>query len=163
MFKSLFVLFAAIFFASCASTNTFYVVRHAEKATANSNMSSDVPLSTAGAERADALRELLKDKKITKIYSTGYVRTKTTAGPLATAMGVPVEVYNPGDTTFFKNLRQQKGNTLIVGHSNTVDDIVGALMGEKQFADLPESQYGDVWILKKKGEKWTITRTKFGK
>ena len=163
MFKSLIVVFAVVALVSCASTNTFYVVRHAEKAASNSNMTSDVPLSAAGTERADALRDLLKDKKIVRIYSTNYQRTKNTAAPLAAALGIPVETYNPADSAFFKKLRGQKGRTLIVGHSNTVDDVVGALMGARQFADLPDSQYGDLWILTKKGDKWTLSRQKFGK
>ena len=54
---------------SC-NRNTFYIVRHAEKATAAPNMSSDVPLSDAGEKRATALKELLKNKDVRFIFST---------------------------------------------------------------------------------------------
>ena len=74
MFRLLLLLFC---FSSCASAQTFYVVRHAEKETAT--MSSDVALSDAGKGRASALAALLRDSSITAIYSTNYVRTRTTA------------------------------------------------------------------------------------
>src|SRR5688500_4636201 len=81
MFKS-FLAFCLLFTLSSCATK-FYVVRHAEKESANSNMTSDVPLSAAGMARAEELKELLKDKKIVRIYSTDYQRTKSTAAPLA--------------------------------------------------------------------------------
>ncbi len=160
MFKTAFLLFLAIVLASCSTT--YYVVRHAEKESAPSNMTSDVPLSAAGAERAEALREILRDRKIVRIYSTGYQRTKQTAQPLATATGLPVQQYDPRDTAFIPSIKNLKGNTLIVGHSNTVDDIINALMGEKQMSDLPDTQYGDLFILTRKGGKWTLEKSRFG-
>ena len=51
---------ALISLMSCTTTK-FYVVRHAEKET--NTMSGDVPLSEAGRQRAEALKELLRDKK----------------------------------------------------------------------------------------------------
>jgi phosphohistidine phosphatase SixA len=76
--------------------------------------------------------------------------------------GVPVTVYNPTDTGFVRSIKNLKGNTLIVGHSNTVDDIVNGLLGSKELSDLPDSRYGDVWILKRKGGKWTMEKSHFG-
>ncbi len=160
MFKSLGLFLLAALFASC--TSTFYIVRHAEKETAASGTSTDVPLSAAGAERAEALKELLKDKKIMRIYSTNYLRTKNTAAPLSTQLGIPVVVYNPSDSAFIPSVRELKGNTLIVGHSNTVDDIINALTQTRQMSDLPDTQYGDLFILKRKGGKWTFERSLFG-
>ena len=57
-----FLLVFSVILFSCS--NTIYVVRHAEKAIAEPNMSSDVPLSEKGKERAEGLKELLKTKKI---------------------------------------------------------------------------------------------------
>ena len=71
------VVFSSFFLFSCSQT--FYVVRHAEKAAQAANMSSDVPLSTVGKQRAERLGGLLHDKKIGLIYSTNTTRTRTTA------------------------------------------------------------------------------------
>jgi 2,3-bisphosphoglycerate-dependent phosphoglycerate mutase len=162
MFKTASVFLLSFFLISCGTATTFYVVRHAEKEAATPNMTTDVPLSAAGTARAEALRDLLRDKKITRIYSTPYIRTKTTAAPLSTALGIPLQEYDPKDSIFLRNVHNLKGNTLIVGHSNTVDDIVNTLMGSKELADLPDSQYGDLFILKRKGGKWTMEKAHFG-
>ena len=52
------------------------------------------------------------------------------------------------------------GSILIVGHSNTVDDILNGLKGEKIIQDLPDSQYGDLFIVQKK-EGLFKTKTSF--
>jgi 2,3-bisphosphoglycerate-dependent phosphoglycerate mutase len=159
MFRSLYLLLSVILLSSC--TTTFYVVRHAEKEAATSNMTTDVPLSAAGTARAEALKELLKNKKIVRVYSTDYKRTKNTAMPLATELGVPITIYN--EWQFLRTqLADKKGNTLIVGHSNTVDDIVNNLMMKNELKDLPDAQYGDLFILKRKGKKWSLKVSHFG-
>jgi len=157
----LFCFLATLFLLSCKTT-TYYVVRHAEKETAT--MSGDVPLSAAGKQRAEALKDMLLDKHIQTIYSTNYLRTKSTAQPLADALHVPVKLYNPADTGFVPRLKNaNSGNVLIVGHSNTVDDIVNQLEGQKVIpGDLPESEYGDLFIVKRKGNKYSFEKMHFG-
>ena len=164
MHKYLLIL-SVVFFTSC-NTTTYFVVRHAEKEA--NTMASDVALSDAGKQRAEALKQLLKDKKIGTVYSTNYIRTKTTAQPLADAVGVTIQVYDPRDTTFIHRIvnagnKDKEGNMLIVGHSNTVDDIVNALMGRKAVpGDLPETQYGDLFVVKKRGKKFSLDTKHFG-
>ena len=159
------VLLTAIVFTSCTTTK-FFVVRHAEKD--SNTMASDVPLSDIGRQRAEALKEILKNEKIGTIYSTNYLRTKSTAQPLADAVGVTLQVYDPRDTTFITRItnmgnKDYEGNMLIVGHSNTVDDIVNKLVGKTMVpGDLPESQYGDLFIVKKRGKKMVFQQKKFG-
>ena len=148
----------SFFFFSCSSTK-YYVVRHAEKEA--NTMTSDVSLSDIGKQRADALKVVLADEKILDVYSTNYVRTKTTVQPTADSKQLQVQTYQPMDTTFFKSLRDSKRNTLIAGHSNTVDDIVNQLLGQKQLSDLPETQYGDLFIVTKKGKKFSLEVKKF--
>ena len=153
----------AFFLISCKAT-TFYVVRHAEKETANT-MSSDVPLSEEGKERALSLKDVLQNERISQIYSTGYIRTQATAQPFGEALGIPIQTYKPGDSVFINRIRRiNNANILIVGHSNTVDDLVNNIAGEKLVAgDLPDTQYGDLFILKKKGNKVKFEMKHFGK
>lgn len=157
------ILTIALLLASC-SRNTVYIVRHAEKATANANMSSDVPLSTEGEQRAQNLKGLLADERVQTIFSTPYIRTKSTAKPLSDATQVPVQLYSPKDTVdqFIARVKAiQKGNVLIVGHSNSVDDLVNKLMGQQLLTDLPETEYDNLFIVKRKGKKYSFERKKY--
>ena len=160
--KLFFCLFFSFFFISCSQT--FYVVRHAEKAAqpTGNMMSTDVPLSEAGKQRAERLKELLKDKKIGIIYSTNTIRTRTTAEPTAGYFNLSTNVYGPRpDSAFIRLLTSKKENTLIVGHSNTVDDIVNMLYGEKKLTDLDESVYDNLFIIKRKGRNFSFRNDKF--
>jgi broad specificity phosphatase PhoE len=160
MYKILLIL--VMFFSSC--TTTYYVVRHGEKEAQAANMSSDVSLSPEGSERAHALKHALKNKHIQYIYSTNTIRTKSTARPLAETLGVNLETYDARDTGFVTQVKKRgKGNAVIVGHSNTVDDIVNSFLGKTILQDLPETSYGDLFIIKRKGKKYTYTRSHFGK
>ena len=149
----LFIAIICVFCVSCS--HSYYIVRHAEKETAGSNMSSDVQLTAAGKQWAQELKEILKKKKIKAVYSTNTIRTKSTAQPTADHFGLSVQVYGPRpDSAFFAILRSKKMNTLIVGHSNTVDDIVNGLCGEKKVAgDLDDSEYNKLFIVRFKGRK----------
>ena len=81
-------------------------------------MSSDVPLTEKGKQRAEALKEVLKDKKIAYVFSTNTIRTKSTAQPTADYFHLTTEMYGPRrDSAFINLLRSKKKNTLIVGHS----------------------------------------------
>lgn len=158
-----FVLALSVLVTSCKTTS-FYVVRHAEKEAAAGNvMTTDVPLSAAGAERAGALRDLLKDKGIRTIYSTPTNRTTGTARPLSAATGVAIQLYDAKNPLFIKELVRHRGApVLVVGHSNTVDDIVNTLTGKSLLQDLPDSQYGDLFIINVKGKKAELERSRFG-
>lgn len=157
------VLLLSIFLISC--TQTFYVVRHAEKVVpaAGSMMSTDVPLTEAGKRRAEKLKEILKDKKIGLIYSTSTIRTKATAQPTADYFSVPITIYGPmPDSAFIKLLKSKKKNTLIVGHSNTVDDIVNRLCGETKIpGDLNDPDYDNLFVIKRKAGKFIFRNDKF--
>jgi phosphohistidine phosphatase SixA len=154
-------LFILVTCMSCS--HTYYVVRHAERATASGNMmSNDVPLTKAGQQRANQVKELLKDKKIKAVYSTNTIRAKSTAQPTADHFGLPVNIYAPiPDTGFIKMLKASKKNTLIVGHSNTVDDIVNGLCREQKIpGDLDESEYNKFYIIKVREGKTHFTEKK---
>lgn len=160
MYKS-FLLLTTMVLLSCKTT-TYYIVRHAEKETANT-MTGDVPLSAAGKQRAEALKETLEKESIKHIYSTNFVRTKSTAQPLADAIHVAIEIYDPKDPAFINKLESVEGNVLIVGHSNTVDDLVNGLTGKKEISgDLPDSEYGDLFVVKKKGNRFSFQKKHFG-
>src|SRR6476469_6654694 len=128
MTRILFVIGFILVFSSCS--HSYYIVRHAEKAAQEVNMTSDVPLTEKGKQRAEALKDVLKGKKIGYVFSTNTVRTKSTAQPTADEFHLQIEIYGPRpDSAFIQLFRSKRKNTLVVGHSNTVDDIVNMLCG----------------------------------
>jgi len=151
-------LFIAIALCACnANTIDYYIVRHAEKAIVDSSVrSSDVPLSEQGIKRAEELKDQLRDKDIKFIYSTNTVRTKATAQPLSDAIGIPIKIYDGGDNNFIQSLRNADGNVVIVGHSNTVDDLVNGLTGKPLLKDLKDDQFGDLFIVHKRGDNFRL-------
>lgn len=161
MLKSI-VIGIAVFIASC-NRPTYYIVRHAEKAAQAQNMTSDVILTEAGDERAKALENKLRNKRIGHIFSTNTIRTISTAKPLSDATGIKIKFYDTRDTSFISELRKiQKGGVVVVGHSNTVDDLVNKLMASPVLKDLPDTTYGDLFIVKRKRTKYTFAKSYFG-
>jgi phosphohistidine phosphatase SixA len=104
-----------------------FLARHAEKA----DDGRDPPLTPAGLERAGLLAALLERQGITGIHSTDYYRTRDTAGPLAEKLGLDVSIYDPAKPgALLAGLMELGGVHMVVGHSNTVPDLVTRLGGE---------------------------------
>lgn len=158
------ILSLCLFITVAANSQTIYIVRHGEKAPQAQGMSSDVPLSEAGVKRAETLKEMLVKKKIGAIFSTDRIRTRTTAQPLSEAIGVPVELYN-NDTLpkFIERVKALKKNVLIIGHSNTIDDVANTLCGEKKVpGDFAETDYDNLLIVKLKKKKILFEHKTYG-
>ncbi len=155
------LFFLAILFCSCKSY--IYVVRHAEKATPMGN-NTDVSLTPAGEERASALLDSLKNMKIRVVYSTNTIRTRSTAKPTADYFQLHIQTYpNMPDSNFISTLRHLHKNALVVGHSNTVDDIVNRVCGAKLIAgDLKDSDYDNLFVIVMKRKKAVLLKRKYG-
>jgi broad specificity phosphatase PhoE len=165
------ILLLAVFLFSCS--NTIYVVRHAEKANAGIDAATmqkttDVPLTVEGEERALLLKQMLGSKNVKHIYSTNTLRTISTARPLKEMyLGMPIHIYSskPDSMDAFistiKNIR--KGDVLIVGHSNTIDDIANKLAGKTVVpGDLKDNEFDNLYIFKRKGSRYGFRNDKYG-
>jgi phosphohistidine phosphatase SixA len=120
------------------------LVRHGETV---EDGSRDPELSGAGRERAERLARLLADAGVTRILSTDYKRTQGTAAPLAHAAGLTVESYGPGDLAgLAERLRGGEGVILVVGHSNTTPQLVGALGGDPH-GTITEHEHDRLYVL----------------
>ncbi len=131
---------------SASATTTFVIVRHAEKA---ADDPKDPSLSEAGQARAQRASERLENERVTAAYATRYRRTRMTAAKTAQAHGIEVSTYDAAQPAadFAAQLRRAHpaaGVVLVVGHSNTVADIAGALCGCTVSA-VREDEY-DRWI-----------------
>jgi len=159
--KHLLIAFLLITLTSCGQT--IYIVRHAEKTPPVGN-STDVALSAEGEARAQALKEVLKKEKIELVYSTNTIRTKTTAKPTADHFALTIETYGPRpDSAFINMLKNSKKNILVVGHSNTIDDIANMLTGTTDAGgDLKDSEYDNLFIIKRKGDKFILKKETYG-
>jgi broad specificity phosphatase PhoE len=127
--------------APAPTTVTFVVVRHAEKA---SDDARDPSLSAAGHTRALALAHLLTDAPLQSAYATAYRRTQQTAQPAAEAHGLVIATYDAQSdpAAFAARLRatHASGTVLVVGHSNTLPDIIAALSGQA-IGPIADDQY----------------------
>ncbi len=141
---------------------TIILVRHAEKA---DDGTDDPPLTTAGEARAQHLSFMLQQSGIKAIYSTPFKRNQATAAPLASRLGLPVEIYDPDrnvvdflDEARLKNAGQK---ILIVGHSNTVPAMLNALSGSDTYDNLAENAYNDLFVVERAGEAHRILHLKY--
>ena len=128
-----------------ATTTTFVIVRHAEKAMDDPK---DPSLSEAGQARAQRACARLADERVAALYAIRYRRTQMTAAKTAQAHRLEVTTYDTAQPAadFAAQLRRTHtdGVVLVVGHSNTVADIASALCG-CAVAPVREDQY-DRWI-----------------
>jgi broad specificity phosphatase PhoE len=139
MFKKL--LMTAILLANTtvvlAQSHIIYLTRHAEKVSTGKNPA----LTEQGQQRATNIAQLLANAEITHIFSTAYKRTQLTAQPLADVLSVAVQSYNPRQLAAFAiELKTLKGNTLVVGHSNTTPALVQLLSGS-QIDEMAEDEF----------------------
>jgi phosphohistidine phosphatase SixA len=131
--RSMIVFVLALLITSpAAAQSAVFLVRHAERADsapgASPTMGADPDLSAAGRARAKSLATLLKDAKVTAIFATEFKRTQQTAAPLAKALRLTVKVIPSKSTAdLVKQVEATRGNVLVVGHSNSVPDVVKAL------------------------------------
>ena len=121
-----------------------FIVRHAEKA---STGGTDPDLSVQGQKRADALAHILKDSQITSVFVTEFKRTQETAAPTATAANVSPTVVPANDIgVVVEKLRALNGNALVVGHGNTIPDLLKAL-GIATPVSIPEDDYTEIFAV----------------
>ena len=125
------------------------LVRHAEKA---AQPAQDPPLTEAGAARARALVQVARDAGVTAIITTPFERTRKTAEPTAVALHVTPEVVEAGAAAQHAKdvadqvLKHVGGTVLVVGHSNTIPAIVGAL-GAPRPRELCDSEYDQLFVV----------------
>lgn len=127
------------------------LVRHAEKA---AEPPGDPHLSDAGQERAKALATALASAHVDAVIVTQYRRTHETAEQVLAARHLTPTVVKTGDDlaahvkTVADAVRAQPAGAtiLVVGHSNTIPAIIGALGGPK-LDDLCDDAYATLFVL----------------
>jgi phosphohistidine phosphatase SixA len=130
---------------------TVLLVRHADR-----QGSADM-LSVAGNERAQTLAHTLGKSGVNAIYTSEAARTQQTAAPTAGVLGVtPVAVAASNTMLLVSNIRNNNygQKVLVVGHSETVPEIIAAFGGPAVTID--GNEYDNLYVL-------TLCRCLFGR
>jgi broad specificity phosphatase PhoE len=147
---AIFMIIAAWIWGTADAT-TIIVIRHAEQEIVGG---ADPPLTRAGQARAELLARMFGNAgaagHIDAIYVSPALRNRLTAAPLAARLGVDVTV-DPGDDIrglARRALREHGGGrVLIVGHSDTVPEIVAALVRNAKIPRIGDDDYGTMYIV----------------
>jgi carboxypeptidase T len=119
-------------------------------------------LTEEGRQRAEQLRDILAPLRVTAVYSTDTNRTRQTAQPTAAALDLDVLLYErPSSQQCRRWLEQHRNaNVLIVGHSNTVGDIVNGLgvPGDFQIGNT----YDHLFVVSVTEERATVVVLRYG-
>lgn len=131
-----------------------YVMRHLDTPEGVPN----AQLTEEGRARAVRLAEWLKRDPPRTILVSDTDRARDTAAPTAERYKAAVLTYDNRDTpALVAQVLAAKGTVLVVGHSNTVPDIVAQLGGPRP-APLVHKDFGDIWHIS--GPERTTVRTK---
>lgn len=136
---------------------TVFLVRHAEK---EDEPRQDPPLTKNGIARSEALARLLSTAGIKAIFISQFNRTKQTAEPLAAKLGLTVTPFtlksNPSNprqiaeesTAEVTNriLERAGQSVLVVGHSNSVPDVIKMLGGDV-VPTIDDRKFDDLFIV----------------
>lgn len=150
--SALILLFLFIAGPVMAGDTMLIVVRHAEK---SSDDPKDPNLSEQGIARANQLAVALKHVNLKAVYTTQYKRTRQTATAAASQHGLSIivrEASKENATNYVDNLlkeirKKHRGEAvLIVGHSNTVPEIVKHSTGV-DVAPIGENEYDRMYVI----------------
>ena len=138
----------ALMIGGCASVAEqsvgpdIYVMRHLHTPAGASNPD----LTPVGQQHAILLdRWFVRRNAPDVIYVSDTARARQTAAVLAARLKLVPKVYDPRDTPgLVAAVMAEPGTVLVVGHSNTVPDIVAGIGGTRPGA-LVHEDFGDIW------------------
>lgn len=133
--------------ASCATppappaSPNIYVMRHLHTPAGV----TDPDLTAQGGRYASAVSDWFRSDPPNAIYVSSTRRAQQTAAPLAQRLKLTPKIYDPRDTPgLLAAVVKESGTVLIVGHSNTVPEIVEGLGGTRP-GPLTHEDFGDIW------------------
>lgn len=127
------------------------LVRHAEK---QLDAGADPHLSAAGQARAELLARMFGNGaplgRLDAIYVSPTRRSHETAAPLASRLHLSLTQEQQDDlpALVHRVLREHaRGRVLIVGHSDTVPDLVKDFSGEGPVPEIKDDEFGTMYIV----------------
>lgn len=138
-------------FFELQATTTVIFVRHAEKAIIPE---VDPGLSNAGRRRAAELARQLVSADVVAgvdaVYATPFRRTVETARAVADALDQQVLSYDESNTETIMDeiVKEHKGKIiLVVGHSNTLPDLIANMGASKLVEEINENEYDNLFVV----------------
>ena len=129
-----------------ARVTTVLLVRHAEKSASPADNPS---LTEQGRVRAEKLIRILGQAGLRTIYTSQYARTHETAEPIAKHLSLPIQQIDANNTQKLVDdiLSKHVGEVvLVVGHSNTLPQIIRALGGEN-IPEIRDNDYDNLFVV----------------
>jgi broad specificity phosphatase PhoE len=130
--------------AAPSGKGLFLLVRHAERLPTPS-MSDDVGLTDAGKARAERLATMLARSNVKTIFVTRFRRTQETAKPTADRLGIAPTEESDTDELVAKLRAHTDETVLVVGHSDTVPDVIKAFGGPA--VTIADDEFGTLFVL----------------
>lgn len=137
------MLVGLIWWFWCGQSTTLVLVRHADRDGLLDALSPD------GMARAQELAHVGVNARLAAIYRSDTNRARDTAAPLALVTGLTPVVYpaNEVDALVASIFADHRGeNVLVIGHSNTVPDIIEAA-GGPALSNLDEAEFDSFFML----------------
>jgi broad specificity phosphatase PhoE len=132
-------------FGQSSDVTRLMFIRHAEKIQYSG---MDPGLTEEGITRAENWAEFFERSSVDAIYSTKTKRTLSTAAPISEATGLDIIVYDARTVDINKIALVNAGKTIvIVGHSNTIPNMVNTLLGEEKYELIDDNEYGNLFVV----------------
>lgn len=138
---------------------TIVVVRHAERL----NDSDTTSISEEGIRRAEALAHSISSLEVRRVYVSEQSRTGQTAAAVTRSLQITATTIPARETkAYVDSIKAHRGEgSLIVGHSDTVPKIIGAL-GIANPPAIPSKQFDDLFVVTLFRFRATLTHLKYG-
>jgi broad specificity phosphatase PhoE len=156
------VVFLTVFFQPAVAQDDFkpqtvFLVRHAER---EDEPRQDPPLKKEGVARSQELNRLLGAAGIKAVITSQFARTRQTAEPLATKLGLtplsislksnpanPRQIAEESTREVVNKILERSGESvLVVGHSNSIPDVIKMLGGDL-VPTIDDRKFDDLFIV----------------
>lgn len=129
-----------------------YLIRHSEKV----ENSKDPELSDKGKLRVENWVKYFDKIQLESFYSTATNRTFSTCSTIAKNKQKEVQTYDYKSFSINEILTKDRGKSiLIVGHSNTIPILINTFLGKEIYPNIPENEYGNLYIITIQGDQIT--------
>ncbi|MCF6287858.1 MAG: winged helix-turn-helix domain-containing protein [Proteobacteria bacterium] len=130
---------------SQAHVTQIFILRHAEKSSANQE---DPTLSELGIKHANYWKTVLQHIDFDRVFTTSFTRNMQTAEVISTDLNIKPEIYYPMSFEVLKFVQEIQGQkVLIIGHSNTIPDMVNRLIDETKYPPMSHKNYNLMYLI----------------
>jgi 8-oxo-dGTP diphosphatase len=139
-----------------------FLVRHAKAGSRSGWVGADItrPLTRSGREQADGITRLLIDEPVPRILSSPFRRCVETVQPLATKVGIPVELVEllaegQSASQVLELLAALPDHTVLCSHGDVIPAVIDELAARGALIDgEPDWRKASTWVLERDGDEF---------